>query len=110
LIYNFISFHYSKALSTLSRTQSEAEAIEVTLKQVKVQQKETSKEMLELFTLLTVKTNQLERIKANLGHQSSVLSAMRVMCVSICVCLSVCLYVCACVCVHASTYVHTLSQ
>ena len=75
-----VSFHHSKALSTLSRTQNEADAIEDTLKQVKIQQKETSEEMLKLFTLLTVKTNQLERIKANLGHQSSVLSAMRVMC------------------------------
>lgn len=69
---------YSIALATLNRTQKEADAIEDTLKAVKLQQKETGDEMMKLFTSLTTKTNHLERIKANLGKQSSVLSAIRV--------------------------------
>ena len=72
-------FHlFSKALSTLSRTQEEANAIEDTLKAVKLHQKETNDEMMKLFTALTTRTNHLERVKANLGQQSSVLSAIRV--------------------------------
>lgn len=70
--------NFSIALATLSRTQKEADAIEDTLKAVKLHQKETNDEMMKLFTLLTTKTNHLERIKANLGQQSSVLSAIRV--------------------------------
>lgn len=69
---------YSIALATLNRTQKEADAIEDTLKAVKIHQKETSDEMMMLFTSLTTKTNYLERVKANLGQQSSVLSAIRV--------------------------------
>ena len=69
---------FSIALATLNRTQKEADAIEDTLKAVKIHQKETSDEMMMLFTSLTTKTNYLERVKANLGQQSSVLSAIRV--------------------------------
>ena len=69
---------FSIALATLSRTQEEANAIEDTLKAVRLHQKETSDGMMELFTALTTKTNHFERIKANLGQQSSVLSAIRV--------------------------------
>ena len=62
----------------MNRTQKEADAIEDTLKAVKIHQKETSDEMMKLFISLTTKTNHLEKIKANLGQQSSVLSAIRV--------------------------------
>lgn len=74
MMYSYISV----ALATLRKTQEEADAIEDTLKAVKLHQKQTVDEMMKLFTLLTTKTNYLERIKANLGKQSSVASAMRV--------------------------------
>ena len=75
---NTLSTYFSIALTTLSRTQKEANAIEDTLKAVRLHQKQTSDGMMQLFTALTTKTNHLEKIKANLGQQSSVLSAIRV--------------------------------
>ena len=67
----------SKALGTLHNTQQEAAAMKTTLQELKQEHEKASRLSKELMTDLTAKSCQVERLKALLGHGSSVLSAMQ---------------------------------
>jgi len=69
---------HSKALETLHNTQQEVDTMKNTLSELKKRHEEASKLSGTLLSDLTSKSCQLERLKALLGHGSSVLSAMQV--------------------------------
>ena len=69
---------HSKALETLHNTQQEVDTMKNTLSELKKCHEEASKLSATLLSNLTSKSCQLERLKALLGHGSSVLSAMQV--------------------------------
>ena len=67
----------TQALETLQRTLEEAEQMKSTLKNLRQKHESASKLSSNLLTKLTAKSCQLERLKALLGHGSSVLSAIQ---------------------------------
>lgn len=67
----------SKALATLESTQEQAEEMKNTLKELRQKQDQASMLSEKLLKALTLKSCQLEKLKALLGQSSSVLSAMQ---------------------------------
>ena len=67
----------AKALETLQKTFEEAEQMKNTLKELRQKHENAGKLSSRLLTELTAKSCQLERLKALLGHGSSVLSAIQ---------------------------------
>ena len=67
----------SKALETIGNTQQEVEVMKTTVKELRLKHEEASHSSSSLLQELTAKSCQLERLKALLGHGSSVLSAMQ---------------------------------
>ncbi len=69
--------HLSKALATLSNTQEQAEELKTALRELRQQHDQASKLSEKLLRSLTLKSCQLEKLKALMGQSSSVLSAMQ---------------------------------
>lgn len=67
----------SKALSTLGSTQEQVEEMRNALKELKHQHDQASKLSDQLLKSVTLKSCQLEKLKALMGQSSSVLSAMQ---------------------------------
>lgn len=67
----------SKAVNTLSNTREHAEEMRTALKELRQQHSEASKLSEKLLKSLTLKSCQLEKLKALMGLSSSVLNAMQ---------------------------------
>ena len=69
--------HLSKALATLSNTKEQAGELKNALRELRQQHDQASKLSEKLLKSLTLKSCQLEKLKALMGQSSSVLSAMQ---------------------------------
>ena len=67
----------SKAVATLNSTRDQAEEMKNTLRELRQQHDQASKLSDELLKSLTLKSCQLEKLKAHMGQSSSVLNAMQ---------------------------------
>ena len=67
----------SKAVAALSTTRKQAEEMRNTLKELKQQHSEASSLSEQFLHSLTLKSCQLEKLKAHMGQSSSVLNAMQ---------------------------------
>lgn len=67
----------SKAVATLNSTRDQAEEMKNTLRELRQQHDQASKLSDELLKSLTLKSCQLEKLKALMGQSSSVLNAMQ---------------------------------
>lgn len=67
----------SKAVATLGSTEKQAEEMKAALKELRHQHSEASKLSEKLLKSLTLKSCQLEKLKALMGQSSSVLNAMQ---------------------------------
>jgi hypothetical protein len=67
----------SRAVATLGSTQHQAEEMRTTLKELKQQHSEANRLSEKILKSLTLKSCQLEKLKAMMGQSSSVLNAMQ---------------------------------
>ena len=67
----------SKAVATLGSTEKQAEEMKTALKELRHQHSEASRLSEKLMKALTLKSCQLEKLKALMGQSSSVLNAMQ---------------------------------